>query len=497
MNRFMSRQEEKGKKESVAKDVAIVRKAIKMFQKVDSATVPLIITQGILTAVQPFIMIFLAGLLLDALYEGKEIKKMVMYALIGIIVKLVIGLVDHYLGKIKWTKYRNVSSYQGMLMSNKMMTMDYEYIEDEEVQKKIRKQKEYSDVYNGAYFVMFMKLEIILQRLISVVISTVVVIPLFFKTGTAHSTVEHFINSPIFSLMLLLIIGCGMFCSIYSMKKLQQLGKESQEHMMNLSRRFFYYFDNFLDGYERGKDVRIFPMKDLIEKENEILLHNVNQNAEKMKKERWKFEKMNQPISTLTGCLVYLFVGLRALIGAITIGNIVSYAGCIMQFITSFAELLTNISGLRVNNQYLEELLEFLELEPVKEQGTLPVEKRRDERYVIEFRHVYFAYPRTKNYVIEDLNMTFNIGEKMAVVGKNGSGKTTFIKLLCRLYDPTKGEILLNGIDIRKYDYKEYLKLFSVVFQDSKMYAFAVANNIAAAEKVDEEQVSATRFASR
>lgn len=77
----------------------------------------------------------------------------------------------------------------------------------------------------------------------------------------------------------------------------------------------------------------------------------------------------------------------------------------------------------------------------------------------------------------------------MAVVGRNGSGKTTFIKLLCRLYEPTEGEILLNGIDINKYAYEEYLKLFSVVFQDSKIYSFSVGNNVAASEEVDEERV--------
>lgn len=208
-----------------------------------------------------------------------------------------------------------------------------------------------------------------------------------------------------------------------------------------------------------------------------------------MKKVKWRAEVVNRPITTMTGGLVYLFLGLRAITGAISIGSVVSYAGSILQFIDSFSQFLTGLSALRFNNQYLEELNGFLELDPVKNPGNLPLERRSDGRYIIEFRHVYFKYPGAKDHVIEDLNMTLDIGRRMAVVGRNGSGKTTFVKLLCRLYEPTKGEILLNGVDIRQYDYYEYLKLFSVVFQDSKIFSLSIAANIAASEDADEKRV--------
>ena len=89
------------------------------------------------------------------------------------------------------------------------------------------------------------------------------------------------------------------------------------------------------------------------------------------------------------------------------------------------------------------------------------------------------------------MNLKFRVGERLAVVGRNGSGKTTFIKLLCRLYDPTEGEILLNGIDIRKYSYEEYLSLFSVVFQDFKLFSFELGQNVAASVEVDEGKAKA------
>ena len=83
------------------------------------------------------------------------------------------------------------------------------------------------------------------------------------------------------------------------------------------------------------------------------------------------------------------------------------------------------------------------------------------------------------------MNLKFRVGQRLAVVGENGSGKTTFIKLLCRLYDPQEGEILLNGINIRKYRYDDYMKLFSVVFQDFWLLPETLGENVAGAAEYD------------
>ena len=117
------------------------------------------------------------------------------------------------------------------------------------------------------------------------------------------------------------------------------------------------------------------------------------------------------------------------------------------------------------------------------------MEKRSDNEYEIEFHDVSFRYPGTETDVLRHVSLKFNIGQKMAVVGRNGSGKTTMIKLLCRLYDPTEGFITLNGIDIRKYDYEDYLGIFSVVFQDFKLFSFSLGQNVAASVSYDARRV--------
>lgn len=108
----------------------------------------------------------------------------------------------------------------------------------------------------------------------------------------------------------------------------------------------------------------------------------------------------------------------------------------------------------------------------------------------MEFRDVSFRYPGSELYALRHVNLRFKVGSRMAVVGENGSGKTTFIKLLCRLYDPTEGEILLNGIDIRKYRYEEYMQLFSVVFQDFQLLSQPLGNNVSGSLHYDRQRAS-------
>jgi len=176
----------------------------------------------------------------------------------------------------------------------------------------------------------------------------------------------------------------------------------------------------------------------------------------------------------------YIFVCLKALGGAFGIGGVTQYVASITALSGGISTLISNIGDLRNNASFLKTVFEFLDTPNDMYQGSLTVEKRSDKKYEIEFRGVSFKYPGQETYALRNVSLKFAIGERLAVVGMNGSGKTTFIKLLCRLYDPTEGEILLNGINIRKYNYNEYMSIFSVVFQDFKLLSFSLGQNIAA-----------------
>ncbi len=183
----------------------------------------------------------------------------------------------------------------------------------------------------------------------------------------------------------------------------------------------------------------------------------------------------------LTG-MVYLFVCLKAWAGAFGIGMVTQYIGAISRFSGSIGTLFGTAGSMRNNASFLKLIFDYLDIPNTMYQGSLSVEKRNDRKYEVEFRDVSFRYPGSSDYALRHINMKFKVGERLAVVGMNGSGKTTFIKLLCRLYDPTEGEILLNGIDIRKYDYQEYISVFSVVFQDFSLTDFTLGQNVASAD---------------
>ncbi|MDE6746822.1 MAG: ABC transporter ATP-binding protein/permease, partial [Oscillospiraceae bacterium] len=146
--------------------------------------------------------------------------------------------------------------------------------------------------------------------------------------------------------------------------------------------------------------------------------------------------------------------------------------------------------GMSVDLEFMKTAFDFLDIPDEKYKGTIPTEKRDDNEYEFEFKHVWFKYPNSEQYALRDVNLKWKIGEKMALVGKNGCGKSTLVKLLCRLYDPTEGEITLNGIDIKKYKYEDYMALFSVVFQDSELFSFSIAENVASSDEYDPELVT-------
>ncbi|MDE5590505.1 MAG: ABC transporter ATP-binding protein/permease [Acetatifactor sp.] len=194
-------------------------------------------------------------------------------------------------------------------------------------------------------------------------------------------------------------------------------------------------------------------------------------------------------METITNLVLYLYIGAKAYIGTFGVGNFFLYTGSVDRFLKAVSDFGSSISNFRQNNDYLMEVFRYLDLPDDMYRGTLSVEKREDNKFEIEFRNVSFRYPGSESFALKNVSFKFRIGERLAFVGMNGSGKTTFVKLLCRLYDPTEGHILLKGIDISKYNYDEYIKLFSVVFQDYFTFAFSLGENVSAKQDYDAEKV--------
>jgi ATP-binding cassette subfamily B protein len=181
----------------------------------------------------------------------------------------------------------------------------------------------------------------------------------------------------------------------------------------------------------------------------------------------------------------YLLTALIALAGNLSIGLVVQSASGLFQMALNISGLFNTWGAFAVDTLRLQSQFAYCALPGVQYKGSLTTEKRTDNQYEIEFHDVSFRYPGAERYALRHLNLKLTVGHRLAVVGMNGSGKTTMIKLLCRLYDPTEGTITLNGVDIQQYNHQEYMNIFSVVFQDFQLFGFSLGENVAMSARVD------------
>lgn len=174
--------------------------------------------------------------------------------------------------------------------------------------------------------------------------------------------------------------------------------------------------------------------------------------------------------------IVYGYLCYKVIYSGLSIGNFTMYAGAAASFTATVSIFISEFVDIGNQCRNLQLYRDFEARVSVNDRTGETIGKIKN--YDIEFRNVYFKYPRSKDYTLKNISIKIHSGEKLSVVGRNGAGKTTFIKLLTRLYEPTEGEILLGGKNIKEYDYKEYVKLLSVVFQDFKLFAITIKENL-------------------
>ena len=428
----------------------------------------------IMRALIPYVQVVLLGHVLDTLRTGADFITLAKFVLIALGLRLFMQWTNDAARQYFNQKMEYMSELENGWMNRKAFTMDYEYLEDVHVQE-LRSRGERT--WQGICAYLLYQFEMILTALIGIIGAIVILLPLLFGgKGSALSA----------ALTLFLIAGLTLFSYTKSAKYTKAI-QEIYSHIGEMGNKEKYYHD-ILAAAESQKDLRIFGQQ-------ETILQDLGGLLGKYRELGWNYggilakkTVLELTISDLSGLIVYLFTSIQAFMGLITIGQVVTYASSIIRFSSQVTVLATYLASSERVFRLCADQAEYMNLEKRKYDGTIPVEKRRDNKFKVQFEHVSFRYPGTDTDIIKDLNLEFVIGERMAIVGKNGSGKTTFIKLLCRLYDVTEGCIKVNDVDIRKYDYQEYCDLFSVVFQDFRMFAISVGENVAASVDVDQEK---------
>lgn len=471
---------------NLSKNTKTFKIGLKETYKLNHWVLPVVIFDALFKSIAPFINIYMSSKIIDELLGAKDIKRLELLVAITIGFNLIVHLISTGLGHLKNMLINITLQNQQMRLNEKIINMDYEYVENPEVHN-LRTKIEESENIGGGIYALIDYTGQFMKGLVTVITSIVLVIDLF-RVNTLSSGHISFINSAMFSYIFIALILVGTILGLRLRTTAEKNNFKYFSNVMDVNRIFGFYTNQIYD-YNSGKGIRLYNQKEVYGNEIDNFCKSLKKALINVGNMNAKYFGLEAFITSFLGGMVYVFVGLKALAGAVTIGSIVKYAGSINQFMAGGREVLSSMNSIIQNNQYLQLYIDFLNIKGGKYKGTLPVEKRDDDEYEIEFRDVSFKYPGTDIYALKNVSIKLNIGERLAIVGMNGSGKTTFIKLLCRLYDPNEGEILLNGINIKKYDYEEYMSLFSIVFQDFKLFSFSIGQNVAASVDYDENAV--------
>ncbi len=357
------------------------------------------------------------------------------------------------------------NEYFEVRLAEHTMQMDFEHTEDPDALDQLNRAKEGISWYSGGVVGVLNSVYTLIGNVTVLLgVSTIILV-----------------TCPL--LLPVQIIGLVLI-SMFNAKN-NKIEIESYKDLAGINRIFGYFLFQLAD-FSYGKEIRLYDSADMMLKKTDVESRKMagvwTTMAEKQCKNAWAMDVVNAARDGIS----YFYIGLLALLKKITIGD---FSMCI----TSASELYRGMLGVVQGCQdiakrcvYAHQFIKLLEYPVALEKGD---KKVTGEKHVIEFSHVSFKYPRDQQYVLKDINLKITSGEHLSVVGLNGAGKTTFIKLLCRLYDVSEGEILIDGINIKEYSEEEYRKLFAVVFQDFQLFAFSLRDNIALCDTAKEDEV--------
>lgn len=467
------------------KKIKTVFSAFKEIHRLEKRLLPTSIVVAIVTAVMPFINIWFTSKIIDLLDGGTSMSDLAVYIGLAVGINAVLFFINYFLGDIYFMFRSLMYNKELQNISAKLFKAEYQKLESSDFKELIHKHSEAQDRVFSSFVQFSWMMRDFISGAVTLIISVIIIIPLlkigFTKTG------DTYFESPVF---LLTIFGAIAIMAVIILIVATQMNKAWFKAGDEYSRldRIFYYFLNMFSDYNTGKEIRLYKEQNLIEHTaTDKLLTDGEKLLKKASLHTAKSSSFVAILGALVGFGIYLFIGVKGLYGLFGIGSLVLYCGSFMQIINGIMKIAVTFGKTAEMVPLVNYYFKIVNANDNMTYG----EKELDlsDKFEIEFKNVSFKYPNTENYALQNINLKINNGEHLAVVGRNGSGKTTFIKLMCRLYDVTDGEILINGINIKEYSKESIIKLYSVVFQDFKIFSTTLAQNISANEEYDKERL--------
>lgn len=470
------------------KTLRVIRRCIELTEEHDKGYLARRVSISAISAVRNVVHIWVTARLIDMVISAEPWRNIIVFILITAAVNLALCFAETTVNKRKHCHDFTLEQKRSRSVWEKVLNMDYVHIEKPDTY--VERSRMYQAY--GRMGRTFYGLTQCATGAANAVTGIVMLIPLILRDAPEAEGFMGFVGSP-WGLAALIAVaaavqtGAGLFESKVGYKYIGETNNDRE--LIQAERTASHYIDNVLGNYRYGKDIRIYGERELIMSEYETNNETACRKWGKALPKLWRVNCVLSPVWVLQNIMIYGFAALRAISGALSVGEIIGFAMYLTNTARGLDQISSGISDIQIDADFIDGALKFLDIPDEKYKGTIPTEKRDDNEYEFEFKNVWFKYPNSEQYALRDVNLKWRIGEKMALVGKNGCGKSTLVKLLCRLYDPTEGEITLNGIDIRKYKYEDYMALFSVVFQDSGLFSFSIAENVAASGEYDPDEV--------
>lgn len=426
-----------------------------------------IVVQAIINTVQPFALLIMPKYILDELAGQRRpdvtLKYIAMYAAVIVFFNIANLLLNRY-GSIQTIKtVHRIEMYN----RKKWLYMDYGHFENGQIRDLAGQCVGAVDPRNFAE-----------SEVLGFVTNFFQLAGYTYIIASLHPLVIGFI---------LIVIWLNTVIS----KKLNKIGYEYQPIISKFSRRYSYIYRTMVD-FGVGKDVRINGAADWLQKKYD------DETAEYMRNFKENQDKQFWPnvivmlIDLLQTVVIYGYCAYLAISGGITVGSFSVFLGAVTAFTGSFTGFVGRFTWFKYLSQYVDDYKKFLTYtehrgaDREKIGGADPTAGKYD----IEFCDVSFMYPNTDRFVLRNVNITIKAGERLSVVGYNGAGKSTFIKLICRLYEPTEGKILMGGIDISTIPLHDYREQLAVVFQDYQLLWMSLKDNIVMNRELDEKRLT-------
>lgn len=436
-------------------------------------------------AALPYVNVVFLQIIIDEFIERANYKRLIACAVSAILLNVIILLFISILKAVSAKrKVKFELQFRRMLGLHQMefTLADIESNKVSELQRNIVQTK----MRNGGMEMIIDKIEFIIKNVFSLLLAVFSFIHIF----SLHETVKQksFWTGPYPLIGLLVVI---VFLSVVSFKAQAKQNEKVSDlnQKANQANGGAFMYMELISDYHFGKDIRIYSLKDFLCKEfNKLWNSSIGHGLmKKLGREKAMIPCITSICNGIMDLLIYLLAVMKAVAGEITAGEVVLYVESIHFFTQAVMELINSVSEMMIYGELLSPYLDMLGLP--EETHMEAVDNLPAAPYTISFHNVSFRYPGSDKWVLREVSFVIGSGQRIALVGANGSGKSTAIKLLCRFYEPQMGEIRLNGINIKRFDLNQYRRLISTVFQDFSFPSLSVGETIACLANYSKEEM--------